>query len=157
MMRLTVSIPFAVFVLFFAAAKADTPTTKPATRPTTAPAPKRSTSGPGAIARLLGARDARITAAGNDIVAIELALDTYETDVGAYPTSDQGLQALVEAPKGVPNWRGPYVKQIPVDPWGNPYVYVIPGKHNRRAFDLWSNGPDGIQGTADDVDNWRQK
>jgi general secretion pathway protein G len=99
---------------------------------------------------------ARITAAKTDISNIEGALDTFEVDNGRYPSTEEGLRALVEAPAGMQNWRGPYIKRgIPNDPWGNAYVYRYPGAKNASGYDLSSNGPDGREGT-DDLDNWTQ-
>lgn len=73
------------------------------------------------------------------------ALDQYRLDIGAYPTSDQGLQALVVKPDGVDRWQGPYLaKQVPPDPWGRPYRYKAPGDHG--DYDLFSYGADGQPG-----------
>ncbi len=84
------------------------------------------------------------------------ALDTYRLDVGAYPTTDQGLQALITKPDGVDRWAGPYLqKQIPPDPWSRPYHYKAPGDHG--DFDLYTYGADGQPGGTGenvDVDNW---
>ena len=84
------------------------------------------------------------------------ALDTYRLDVGVYPTSDQGLNALVAKPDGVDRWQGPYLqKQVPGDPWGRAYKYKSPGDHS--DYDLYSygsdNAPGGI-GEAQDVNSW---
>ncbi|MCM8757300.1 MAG: type II secretion system major pseudopilin GspG [Candidatus Omnitrophica bacterium] len=98
---------------------------------------------------------ARITAARTDIANLEVALDTFEIDVGRFPTTEEGLQALVEAPADTPNWKGPYIKRgVPKDPWGNPYQYKCPGDHNPNGYDLFSFGPDGREGGNDDIDNW---
>ena len=84
------------------------------------------------------------------------ALDTYRLDVGAYPTTDQGLQALITKPDGVDRWAGPYLqKQVPPDPWTRPYRYKAPGDHG--DYDLYSYGADGQPGgTGENVDinNW---
>jgi general secretion pathway protein G len=64
------------------------------------------------------------------------------------------LADLIAAPAMITNWHGPYVKSIPPDPWNRPYVYVIPGVHNKTGFDLSSDGPDGRPGTSDDITNW---
>jgi general secretion pathway protein G len=84
------------------------------------------------------------------------ALDTYRIDVGAYPTSEQGLQALVAKPDGVDRWQGPYLqKQVPGDPWGRAYRYKAPGDHS--DYDLSSYGSDGQPGgtgEAADVNSW---
>ncbi|MGQ9591518.1 MAG: type II secretion system major pseudopilin GspG [Planctomycetota bacterium] len=99
---------------------------------------------------------ARLTAARTDIANLEVALDAFEIDVGRFPTSEEGLRALVQAPGSLRNWRGPYIKRgVPNDPWGNPYVYRYPGRHNVDGYDLSSLGPDGRE-SADDIDNWSQ-
>jgi general secretion pathway protein G len=100
---------------------------------------------------------ARITAANTDISNLEVALDAFEVDMGRYPTSTEGMKALVEQPTGTTStsWKGPYIKRgIPNDPWGNQYLYTIPGKHNTKGYDLYSYGPDGQDGGSDDIDNW---
>jgi len=101
---------------------------------------------------------ARIAAATTDIANISTAIDVFETDTGRYPTSDEGLKALMEAPGNAKDWKGPYLKRPVVnDPWGNPYVYRTPGTHNASGYDLYSFGPDGQEGGTDDIDNWSQK
>ena len=84
------------------------------------------------------------------------ALDTYRIDVGSYPTSEQGLNALVAKPDGVDRWQGPYLtKGIPADPWGRAYRYKAPGDHG--DYDLTSYGSDGQPGgtgEAQDVNSW---
>jgi general secretion pathway protein G len=102
---------------------------------------------------------ARQTAAKTDIKNIEGALETFEVDNGRYPSSDEGLSALLTAPAGLQNWHGPYIKGgggLPKDPWGNAYVYRFPGTMNPSGFDLMSYGPDGREGT-DDLGNWTTK
>jgi general secretion pathway protein G len=95
---------------------------------------------------------ARVTAATADINGgIKSALGQYEVDNGFYPKS---LQDLITQPANAKNWHGPYLDKLPTDPWGNPYVYYCPGKHNVNAYDLLSVGPDGKEGTDDDVVNW---
>ena len=90
------------------------------------------------------------------IDGIEKALDQYRLDTGHYPTTEQGLNALVTKPANEPKWEGPYIKKaVPPDPWGNPYVYKIPGDHGE--FDLLSYGKDGQPGgtgEAADITNW---
>lgn len=110
------------------------------------------------VPRLAGRTEqARIARAEADIKgSITLALDMFELDTGKYPASDQSLAALRSEPVGVTNWRGPYLKQDPVDPWGNPYRYVYPGKNNPKDYDLYSVGPDGSEGTSDDIGNWKK-
>lgn len=99
---------------------------------------------------------AKFTAAKSDIAALGLALDVFETDTGRYPGNEEGLAALLEQPANVKVWNGPYIKNIPIDPWGNAYQYRYPGQHNARGYDLYSLGADGREGT-DDVDNWSQQ
>jgi general secretion pathway protein G len=90
------------------------------------------------------------------INAFEKALDTYRLDVGRYPTTEQGLTALVARPQNEPKWNGPYLqKAIPLDPWGKAYQYKSPGDH--READIWSFGKDGQpggSGEAADVTSW---
>ncbi len=113
--------------------------------------------------RFLGRTDqARISAAQQQIDNFSLALDSYQLDNGHFPSSQQGMAALVKKPSGSPEpkgWRGPYLKkkEIPLDPWGNPYVYVCPGKNNPQEYDLICYGKDGKEGgEGDDADitNW---
>lgn len=99
---------------------------------------------------------AKLTAAKTQIATFGTALDAYEVDVGAYPKGRAGLEDLVQQPRDAQNWRGPYLKgEIPLDPWGNAYVYECPGKQNASGYDLYSMGPDGREGSEDDVTNWR--
>jgi len=100
---------------------------------------------------------ARITAARTDIASLEVALDAFEIDTGRYPTSSEGMEALLENPADLKGWTGPYIKRgVPKDPWGSKYVYVCPGDHNTSGYDLHSYGPDGQDGTDDDIDNWSE-
>jgi general secretion pathway protein G len=92
-----------------------------------------------------------------EIQTLGNALDLYRLDMQHYPTQDEGLQALVEAPAGADNWRGPYLKQrkMPLDPWGHPYIYRAPGEHGE--YDLYTLGADnapGGSGENQDVTNW---
>ena len=90
------------------------------------------------------------------IDALEKALDQYRLDTGHYPASEAGLSALMEKPQNEAKWGGPYLKKnVPLDPWGRPYVYKLPGEHGE--FDLVSYGKDGQpggNGEAADVVNW---
>lgn len=98
---------------------------------------------------------ARETAAHADVYGgIKTALDDYDVDNGFYPAS---LQDLLTRPGNARNWHGPYLDPpvLPVDPWGNPYLYACPGKHNPTTYDLWSAGPDGKSGDQDDIGNWQ--
>lgn len=88
---------------------------------------------------------------------LSTALDIYRLEVGRYPTSDEGLEALVERPSDAKNWSGPYLKktQVPKDPWGFDYNYRSPGEHG--PFDLWSLGADnreGGEGENQDILGW---
>ena len=106
--------------------------------------------------------DARIAKAQQDIRALETALDLYRLDNYKYPSTDQGLEALVTKPDdpAVKNWKpGGYIKQLMNDPWGNEYLYLEPGTHG-QAFDLWTMGADGQEGGEDaaaDIGNWTLK
>lgn len=106
------------------------------------------------VPRLTGRSDeARRSVAKTDIESnLALALDLYETDTGSYP---QQLADLLKAPSDVQNWKGPYLKKLPLDPWGHPYVYKYPGAHNTDSYDLLSMGKDGAEGGTDDITNWQ--
>jgi general secretion pathway protein G len=103
-------------------------------------------------------RRAHLNAAKAQVSLCETALDQFQLSIGSYPSTTQGLQALRIAPQDLLNpskWDGPYLKKdLPKDPWGNPYQYVCPGIHNPDSFDVWSLGPDGANGTPDDIGNW---
>lgn len=100
---------------------------------------------------------ARRVAVQNDIQAIKSALDMYKLDNHRYPTTDQGLAALVEKPQSgpaAPNWNG-YLDKIPKDPWGNPYQYLHPGKHGDvDIYSLGADGRTGGEGPDADIGNW---
>ena len=104
--------------------------------------------------------EAKRKAAKIEIGQIGQTLDLFKLEVGRYPTSQEGLQALVTAPAaGVSNWNGPYWKQgtVPKDPWGNDYIYVFPGQHG--AYDIVSYGADGKEGGEGanrDITSWDQ-
>lgn len=93
--------------------------------------------------------------------AFENSLKFYFMDLNQYPTTAEGLQALIEPPPGLKNpakWKGYLDKgTVPVDPWENPYQYAYPGLHNPSSFDVWSLGPDGQDGTGDEVGNWSEQ
>lgn len=114
------------------------------------------------VPRLVGrGRQARITRAQVDIGSnIPTSLDLYEVDNGFFPSTEQGLGALFAKPissPAPPNWNGPYLKKrkMPKDPWGQEYIYISPGKHN-TDYDLYSCGPDGVEGGGDDITNWEE-
>lgn len=97
-----------------------------------------------------------IKATQAQIDALEKALDQYRLDVGRYPSTEQGLAALIKRPAGENRWHGPYLKKdVPADPWGGAYQYLQPGEHGE--FDLFSFGKDGRAGGEDEsagITNW---
>lgn len=105
--------------------------------------------------RLVGrSEEARIARAQADIATISMGLDTFELHNGRFPTTSEGLQALSSNPASLPNWKGPYLKKKEAkDPWGKEYQYKSPGTHN-SDYDLYSFGPNGVEGDNDDVKNW---
>ena len=104
------------------------------------------------VPKMVGrSEQAREAAAHADISSIKTALDAFEVDNGYYPKS---LGDLLQQPGNAKNWHGPYLDNVPQDPWGNPYVYTYPGRHNPSGYDLFSVGPDGKAGTDDDIGNW---
>jgi general secretion pathway protein G len=117
----------------------------------------------GMLAALVGPKlfgkvgTAKLSAAKAQIELFGTALDTFRLDVGRYPTAEEGLKALREKPSGVEGWQGPYLpKEIPIDPWGTPYVYKSPGEHG--DYDLISYGLDkveGGEGENQDIVSWK--
>lgn len=110
--------------------------------------------GPTVLGYLSGAKSDTARLQIQDLGA---ALDLYYLDVGRYPSTEEGLKALIEAPPGAGRWNGPYLRKrvIPEDPWGNAYHYRAPGEHG--AFDLYSLGSDnapGGEGEARDIVSW---
>jgi general secretion pathway protein G len=109
--------------------------------------------------KLLSKSDtARVTAARAQINAFSTALGAYKLDTGLYPSTEMGLQALRTRPQNLPQWQGPYLPQdIPVDPWGHPYVYKYPGEHGDEP-DIICYGADGQpggEGIAADIVSWK--
>ncbi|WP_020563582.1 type II secretion system major pseudopilin GspG [Methylosarcina fibrata] len=101
--------------------------------------------------------DAKIKAAKVQIAEIGQALEMYKLDMDKYPTSEQGLSALVESPQEAKRWNGPYLgkSKVPLDPWQQEYRYVSPGEHGK--FDLYSYGADekeGGEGEDQDIVSW---
>lgn len=102
--------------------------------------------------------EARVIRAKNDISGVITALSLYKLDNFSYPSSAQGLEALVSKPSGQPeasNWKGPYLDRLPKDPWNRPYLYQQPGQHGE--IDVYSYGLDGRpggDGEAADIGNW---
>ena len=114
----------------------------------------------GVLLPKFGHGEARITAAQTQLGDFGKALDMFREDSGHYPSDANGLLGLSQRPRDAQNWHGPYLKNelgIPLDPWGQRYVYRCPGKHNRSFYDLMSLGPDGREGTDDDITNWQKK
>ncbi|MFH0738720.1 MAG: type II secretion system major pseudopilin GspG [Candidatus Omnitrophota bacterium] len=105
--------------------------------------------------RLTGrGEQARVAAARADIQSnIATALKLYELDNGSFPSSDEGLGALLGKPGSAINWNGPYLERKPLDPWGREYKYKSPGEHRSSDYDLYSLGKDGTE-SADDVKIW---
>ena len=102
--------------------------------------------------------DAKIGAAKGHVAELESALERFNVHMDRYPTMEEGLKVLVEAPSADDKqWRGPYIKRLRPDPWGVPYQYRVPGVHHTIGFDLWSRGADkadGGEGDAADIGNW---
>ncbi len=100
-----------------------------------------------------GARNkAMIDAARSQIGMFESAIDLYELNMMSFPSSAEGLQALIQPTGDTTNWTGPYLdkKEVPLDPWGNPYQYQLV---DTETYQLWSYGPDGVDQTEDDIRN----
>jgi general secretion pathway protein G len=108
--------------------------------------------------------DAKVSATRSQIEMLGLALDAYRLDNDYYPSTGQGLAALIQAPSVEPlprNWRGPYLRKgVPLDAWGRPYLYKSPGEQNPQSYDLLSYGRDGAPGGAgedEDLTSWGKK
>ena len=107
-------------------------------------------------------QDAKISAAKSQVAELESALERFYVHMDRYPTAEEGLKVLVDPPAGTETgtdskWRGPYIKQLRNDPWGNPYQYAFPGTHHPTSFDLCSRGADGAdggEGSNADIGNW---
>ena len=102
--------------------------------------------------------DAKVAKAKADITTLDSALERFFLNMDSYPRSEEGLPVLVTPPAdGTKNWRGPYIKELRPDPWGNAYAYRSPGLHGAKTYDLWSRGADGSDGGEDlnaDITNW---
>jgi general secretion pathway protein G len=93
---------------------------------------------------------AKVSAAKSDVATLKAQLDAFEIDNGHYPSTEEGLQALVEKPSGdYPNWKKPYIDKLPMDPWGHPYVYHYPGTGG-QDYDLYSGGGGG-EGSGSEI------
>jgi general secretion pathway protein G len=106
---------------------------------------------PAALRQLGGAR---ISVARQSIVRVGTILDLYKLDVGSYPSTEDGLQALIAKPGDADNWNGPYLKSegVPLDPWNHQYVYRYPSARQGRDYDLCSTGPSGQMTDASQSD-----
>jgi len=106
-----------------------------------------------------GQEQAEVKAAAAQVELLSTALDTFRLDVGRYPTTQEGLAALVQRPFGLDRWDGPYLKKgVPTDPWGHAYFYRSPGDGG-RTFDVYSLGADGApggDGKNRDITSWDQ-
>ena len=107
------------------------------------------------VLKFLGS--AKSDAANIQVERLSGVLDLYRLEVGRYPTSSEGLEALMEEPPDAPDWNGPYLKKVDAltDPWRRPYVYLSPGEHGE--YDLYSLGKDGAgggDGENEDVTSW---
>lgn len=101
-------------------------------------------------------KEAKVQAACAFIkVQLATALREYEMDNGRFPTTEEGLAALLKKPQGARNWRGPYLNRKPIDPWGQEYHYLSPGEILFKSYDLYSLGPDKRAG-KDDIANWQE-
>jgi general secretion pathway protein G len=112
------------------------------------------------IPEVMGSKDdAKISKAKADVSELENAVERFSLHMDRRPTTEEGLKALTVAPADAEGkWRGPYIKLLQNDPWGNPYQYRNPGSHNTSGVDIWSRGSDGADGgdgTAADVGNWQ--
>jgi general secretion pathway protein G len=107
------------------------------------------------LPRLTGrGEQAKIAAAKADIQTnMATALKLYELDNGAFPSTEEGLNALMVKPASASAWNGPYVERKPIDPWAREYKYKCPGTHRIADYDLYSVGKDGTE-SADDINNW---
>ena len=113
----------------------------------------------GSIYLLKGQIDsAKDTRVDSDLQAIGLALQSYESRALRMPTTEQGLMALVEKPTLEPipeNYRA-FMEELPKDPWGLPYKYRFPAQKSKKPYDVWTAGPNGIDGDEDDLGNWKK-
>ena len=97
---------------------------------------------------------ARVTAAQTQIANFKTVINLFEVDTGKFPVGRNGLMDLMQQPRDVVGWHGPYLESIPKDPWGNDYLYEFPGKHNPSSYDISSPGPPGAQNP---IGNWQSQ
>jgi general secretion pathway protein G len=100
--------------------------------------------------------DAKVATAKANIAELDSALERYNVQMDAYPSTEEGLKALVDKPANDDGkWRGPYVKMLRPDPWGQPYQYKYPGTHHTTGPDLWATDPDKANGAEEaEIGNW---
>ncbi len=102
--------------------------------------------------------EAKINAAKGSVAELSAALERFYVHLDRYPTTEEGLKVLLEAPSGDNGkWRGPHIEKLHNDPWGNPYQYRAPGAHRTSSYDIWSRGADGQDGGDGDnadIGNW---
>jgi general secretion pathway protein G len=99
--------------------------------------------------------DAKVSAAKGHIAELESAVERFYIHMDRYPTMEEGLKALVQAPSNAEGkWRGPYINLLRSDPWDHAYEYRVPGTHNASRFDIWSRGPDSGTGQGKEIGNW---
>ena len=114
------------------------------------------------VTNLTGVRDGASISTAKLFVneSIKLPLTSYRIAMGDYPSTADGLRALITPPATrAEQWHGPYLAdgKLPVDPWQEPYVYRYPGTHNKTGYDIFSKGPDKTEGTKDDIGNWSEE
>jgi general secretion pathway protein G len=99
---------------------------------------------------------AMMQAATAQIGLFKTPLEMFNLDMGRYPTTAEQLQVLRYAPADAASgWNGPYLdSEVPLDPWKREYRYMYPGRYNTMSYDIWSTGPSGIDGNADNIGNW---
>ena len=115
------------------------------------------------LPRMLATKEkAEANAAKVQLSSLQMTLEMYHLNLGDYPTTEQGLEALLRSPADLPDagsWNGPYLdgETLPLDPWQQPYQYEYPGTHDPDEPDIWSFGPDGMNGTDDDIGSWDER
>ena len=101
-------------------------------------------------------KKAQMKAAAAQIGGFATPIGSYYLDTNEYPPDLQSLRSPPASMQNPAKWQGPYLnKDVPPDPWGNPYQYAFPGRYRPEEYDIWSYGPDGVDGTEDDIGNWQ--
>ena len=106
--------------------------------------------------KMMGGRieEAEIVRAQGDLERLKTGLLMFNSSTRVYPSTEQGLKALITKPEGATNWRAQAEPSQLIDPWGKEYIYIQPGTHNPQSFDVFSSGPDMLPNTTDDIGNW---